>query len=230
MPTTYNAKWRETTNLTIDDTTGKTEKTSGAAATFNASGRLGQMFDGLNTVVVEATIASLLKEMAIGIYAFTTTYTIGSVTVASLLACWHIDTAGNAIVKESGTTKFTQAGVALNDIVKIQLTAAGALTYYYNGVLKFTSLISAGTVQGWRPWRVMTTHADTNSKFDPVTITGESSEYFDRDSVASNVPMETIADGVEYTLTITAKVHTPDNQAGEAGPGSEQPFARAWVM
>lgn len=223
--TTYNSHWRETTNLTVSDSTGKSEKTSGAAGSFNASARLGQMFDGISTVVLEATIAAI-GEMAVGIYAINTAYSSGAVTVASLLACWHVDASNNAIVKESGVTKFTQAGAVNTDILRITLTGAGVLTYHYNGVLKFTSLISTATVQGWRPWRAVVTHSASNSKFDPVQVTGESSEYYDRDLAGSTLAHE-YYDQAGLEVALECGVHTPETGGVTDTP---HPYARAFVM
>lgn len=234
MPTAHANKWREATNVTTDDTTGKCEKTSGAAGSFNASARVGQMFDGRSDVVVEATIGAI-GEMALGIYAASTTYSRGAVTVASLLAAWHIDAANNAIVKESGTTRFTQAGAANGDTVKIELTAAGALKYYFKPAagaysLVHTSAIATSTVLGWRPWRVVVTHSASNSKFDPTQLTGEDAEYHDPDTAANHGVHESPF-GPEFDIEEPEyAVHVNDNQSGEAGPGSEQPYSRAIVM
>ena len=228
MPTTYNNHWAESLNVTVNDSTGGVKNTGGGGAGFDASARVEQMFDGAADLKCEFTINTTTAQ-AFGIYAQTTSYTPGSVTVASLLAGWEIN-GGNGLVKESGTTKFTQNAVIVGDVFRITLTAAGVLTYHYNGTLKFTSLISAATVKGWRPWRVVATQSAANAELTPCTITGESAEYYDPDTAANHVVQIDDIDQVEFAVAApTYAVHTPDNQAGEAGPGSEQPYSRAWV-
>jgi len=232
--TTYNAHWSEKVNLTVSDSTGKADKTAGTGGSFDASARIEQMFDGGFDLIVDFTVAAV-GNMAIGIYAFSTSYTPGAVTVASLLACIEVNGA-NLLVKESNTTRYTGTGEAVTNAVgRIELTAAGALKYYTGPAggpltLRHTSAITAATVKGWKPWRVVTTHSSSGSKFDPVTITGESDEYYDPD-VSTEIVVVQELDQTELTLaTITYGVHVPDNQSGEAGPGSEQPCSRAVIM
>lgn len=223
MPTTYNAHWAEVANLTVDDSTGKADKTGGSGGSFDASARVEQMFDGGAQLVVEFTIGAI-GEMAGGIYSTATSYLKGAVTVNSILACWHIDSGGSAIVKESGTTRATQAGVVNTDVLRITLSAAGALTYHYNGALVHTSAIAASTVLGWRPWRVVTTHSASNSKWDPVQLTGESSEHYDPD-VAANKEVQMIpVDALEFIFPVPLyAVHTPETDCDCPGEGEITP-------
>src|SRR5688572_21474396 len=189
--TTYNAHWAEEVNITIDDAAGRVEKTGGSGGSFDTSARIEQMFDGVFDLVLDFTIGTV-GDMAIGIYAATTTYTLGVVTVNSLLACVEVN-GSDFLVKESGTLRYTGTGEAVAGAIgRIELTAAGALKYYTGPsggplTLRHTSAITATTVKGWRPWRIVTTHSSSNSEWDPVTITGESTEHYDPDVSTNNL-------------------------------------------
>lgn len=233
--TTYNAHWAEAVNLTVDDATGKSDKTGGANGVYDASARVEQMFAGAFRLVIDFTIA-VVGNMAIGIYAAATSYTPGAATVASLLACIEVN-GSDLLVKESGTLRYTGTGQAVvNAVGQIELTSAGALKFSTGPAggpltLRHTSAITAATVLGWRPWRVVATHSATNSKFDPVTVTGESTEYYDPDTAANRVVQLDDMKMLEFEIEeISYAVHVPDNQDGEAGPGSERPYSRAYVM
>lgn len=208
--TTYNNHWGEAINVTVNNITGGIKNTGGGGAGFDASARVKQMFDGAFDLKCEFTI-NTTTAMAFGIYAITTTYTIGSVTVASLLAAWEIN-GGNGLVKESGVTKFTQNTVVIGDVFRITLTAAGVLTYHYNGVLKFTSLISASTVKGWRPWRVLSTFSAANAELTPCTINGESAEHYDPEIAGRNI-VDVEGENMNLSsVSIGYLINTPDSQ------------------
>src|SRR5882672_8226991 len=98
MSTTYNNHWREKKFVTTNDATGGIKNTGGSGAAFDASAREAQMFDGNFQLVLEFTI-NTTTAMAFGVYAQSTAYTLGAVTVASILAGWEIN-GGNGLVKE----------------------------------------------------------------------------------------------------------------------------------
>jgi hypothetical protein len=209
--TTYENHWAEALNVTVNDLTGGIQNTGGGGAGFDASARVEQMFDGLFTLVCEFTI-NTTTAMAFGIYSQGTTYTPGAVTMASVLAGWEIN-GGDALVKESGTTRATEAGVSISDVFRVTLNpTTGALTYHRNGVLVFTSAITAATMRTWRPWRVVATFSAANAELTPCTITGESDEYYDPDVASNRVVMD---------QPLTAEFET--------AAAAEEPYARAFV-
>lgn len=218
--TTYNNHWAEAINVTVNDVTGGVKNTGGGGAAFDASARVEQRFDGLFTLQCEFTI-NTTTAMAFGIYATNTTYTLGSVTVASLLAGWEIN-GGNGLVKESNTTRATQSTVVIGDVFRITLTAAGALSYHYNGALKFTSAITTSTVQGWRPWRVVSTFSAANAELTPCTITGDSTEHYDPDVAANTRVAEQPTEVAVVVGAPTYAVQVPEAMSCPVGPGEAQ--------
>lgn len=238
MPTTYNIHWGETDDLTVTDASGAAEKTGGAGGNFDASARAKQRFDGISTVIAKATYG-VAGNMAFGVYAVNTTYTKGAVTLASLLACWSIEGA-NCVVRESNTQRYSGA-VAISDVLEIHLVmtaGVASLLFKQNGTTRWSSTITSVTILGWRPWRFITTHAGAGSKWSAGTLDGESAEVFDPDVANSYAPalFEDPFDAIEYTATAAAnpllatrEVHTPHTDGGTAAPGTELPYARAWV-
>ncbi|MEN3329001.1 MAG: hypothetical protein V7638_3808 [Acidobacteriota bacterium] len=221
-PTAQFNHWAEKVNVTVNDSTGGIKNTGGGGAGFDASARVEQMYDG-DAQICEFTI-NTTTAMAFGIYAHSTTYTPGSVTVASLLAGWEIN-GGNGLVKESGTTRFTQSTVGVGDKFKIVLTGSGALRYYYKAAagsytLVFTSAITLATVQGWRPWRVIATFSASNAELTPCTITGNPSEYYDPDVAANRVVYMEELDVIEITAAaVSYEVQVPDSSANSGSGG-----------
>lgn len=232
MPTTYFAHWADLLNLTIDDASGKADKTGGTGGSFDASARVEQMFEGNYDMLIEATIA-VLGNMAIGVYAHSTAYTPGAVTIASLLGCWEVN-GSDLLVKESNTLRYTGTGLAVVGAqVKIELLATGDMKFYEKPpagsyTLRFDSSITAATVKGWRPWRAITTHSASNSKWDPVTITGESAEYYDPDTAANHAVHPDDMYHLDYAVAApTYEVHVPESGGTVV---AEDPFVRVGVM
>lgn len=221
IPTTYKAHWSQSSNVTVNDTTGSVTKSGGSGGSYDASAKVEQIFDGQHQLTINATIGTNSTE-AFGIYAHTTSYTPGSVTTASLLAAWEV-TGGTAVVKESGTTKFTQGSISVGDKLTIRLTTDGTLFYAYNDTEVFISAIAVGTVRGWRPWRIISTMNAASSQFSAVEFDGATSEYYDPDTPSNNVVQTDDTDLVEYTLSITQDVHVP------SGGGTTIPLSRAWI-
>ena len=219
--TVYHNHWAEARNVTVNDATGGIKNTAGSGASFDASARVEQMFDGAFDLVCEFTI-NTANAMAFGVYSQLTSYAPGAVTVASLLAGWEIN-GGDGLVKESGNTRATQVGVGVGDQFKITLTAAGALTYHYKAAgaayaLVFTSAITAATVKAWRPWRVVATFSAANAELTPCTITGESAEHYDPD--------------VPANIVVLQEPMVFEVELGQIEPGAcpARPYARAFMF
>lgn len=231
-PTTYKAHWAEKLGVTVNDVTGEVTKSAGVNGTYDASARVEQMFGGRWPLRLSATVGTN-STLVFGLFHPSTVYTPGAVTVASLLACWEV-TGGNAVVKESNTTRFTQAGISAGDVLSLDFSVEGLLLYLYNGAIVYVSTIARATILDWRPWRAIASMAATSAQWAPVEMFGDSREYYDPDTAANHVVHDDLndaldGDAVEMETSFTYKVHTPDNQAGELGPGFDPPYSRGYV-
>jgi hypothetical protein len=236
--TTYNAHWADSVNVTVNDSTGECAKSSGTGGSFDASARIEQMWEGGFSVLLKATYG-VSGNMAIGVLA--STYVRGVVTVASFVGCWSIE-GTNCVVRESNTSRFSGA-VALSDVLEIQLNLSGStwsLVYKQNGTTRFTSSISSNTIKTWLPFRFVTTHSGSGSKWSAVTVDAESTELFDPDTAGSYAvqPLEDPFDAIEFTpgadvnpLLATREVHAAYGMDCPDCPDPIEVFpARAYVV